>query len=197
MRLLLAEGKCHTCSWYWAALSRQWEVLPVADRADWALKTTQVCGWGTIPNATPGGTLFKGPSCVAGGQAGYGVIAASPLKGGVVLAQYEGKLSRKPIIGTYIIQLVRDEDAQPLFFVDGGVGGNWTRWVQHAFSGKGANLRLKITGVGEGLQAHLETMRPIRAGEELFWCYGKRESLLGWFTPGPCVAVQKQLSGDW
>ena len=48
---------------------------------------------------------------------------------------------------------------------------------------------------GPGLQAYLETMREIAAGEELFWEYGSRASL--WFDPAPRVSVPRQLTGDW
>jgi hypothetical protein len=203
LRVLLAEGVPDDQSYgvgpergpYWTALAFRWQGLSAADKEGWGARVPRVLDWSWFPDASG---LWKGPSCVAKGQAGYGVVAARPLKRGRTLAEYAGQLFKMcegHRDGDYIIHLRRGGH----YYIDGAVGGNWTRFVQHGFQGGAANLRLTLTGEGEATRAWLETRRDIAAGEELFWEYGTLACFAGqrWFTPAPRVPVAVQLAGGW
>jgi hypothetical protein len=182
---------------YRGALKVRWGRLTGSERNGWARRVPLVLDWSWIREGgvKVAGGLWKGPSCLAGGQAGYGVVAARALDADVRLGRYEGDLFKGVRKGQYIIQ--------PRFgghyYIDGGIRGNWTRWVQHGFQGGGANLKLVVEGHGKETRAYLHTRRAIAAGEELFWEYGTRASLEGqdWFSPGPHVPVAEQLCGNW
>ena len=196
LRVVLAESEPGDP---WAEVKRRWALVGASERAIWAAKpqgaVNEWFGW-----YEPGcGPLWKGPSCVGGGK---GVVVGADLAKDLRVGEYRGRLVWGQPGGDYAIQC---EPAKG-WHIDGAQGGNWTRWVQHGFKGRAANLRLVVTGQGTGrgggrkgpgLQAYLETMRVICRGEELFWEYGTTATLADWFVPAPQVSVKKQLSGDW
>jgi hypothetical protein len=141
----------------------------------------------------PGAGLAVGPSCLGVGR---GVITLAHRYVGDRLAEYTGEmvlLRETEDPGEYLVQCRRGGH----YGIDGGVGGNWTALVQHAFQGRGANCKLTWTGTGDACRAFLVARHDIPPGVELCWEYGVKRTL--WFlkTLRPWVPVAVQVGGLW
>lgn len=102
---------------------------------------------------------------------GRGVFALVDLPAGEVLIEYKGEVI------TWAEALRRhphdpDDPNHTFFFhiddehvIDANVGGNWARWINHSCE---PNCEAEVRAG----RVFIRTLRPIRAGEELFYDYG-------------------------
>jgi SET domain-containing protein len=98
---------------------------------------------------------------------GYGVFAVAPLPAGSLVGRYEGRRYSEAQA------LRRDWDDRLTYLfglsdgsiIDGAEGGNATRHVNHACA---PNCQaVEYCGRGGQLEVRIETLRAVRAGEEL------------------------------
>jgi len=100
---------------------------------------------------------------------GYGLFARRPIPKGTRLMEYVGELinadqaeGRYPEVDipphTFLF------DAEDDMYIDGGVGGNSSRFINHS-------CKPNCEAVQDGKRIFVETIRAIRPGEELFYDY--------------------------
>ena len=100
---------------------------------------------------------------------GYGIFAVRPIPPGTRLIEYKGALintaqaeGRYPEDGTPPHTFLFDADDD--LYIDAGVNGNSARWINHSCDPN-------CETVMEGRRVFIESIRPIRPGEELCYDY--------------------------
>jgi len=100
---------------------------------------------------------------------GFGLFARRPIPKGTRLLEYKGELinadqadGRYPEVDTPPHTFLFD--AEDNMYIDGGVGGNWSRFINHS-------CKPNCEAVQEGRRIFIETTRAIRPGEELYYDY--------------------------
>ncbi|GIX35711.1 MAG: SET domain-containing protein-lysine N-methyltransferase [Lysobacteraceae bacterium] len=111
---------------------------------------------------------------------GRGVFAACDIPAGVALIEYKGRRLRHEEADrlyaggaetghTFLFTLNED------WIIDASVGGNQARWINHSCDPNcQAVLHEDPRGRSERDRVIIESLRPIRAGEELCYDYGIR-----------------------
>ena len=94
---------------------------------------------------------------------GEGVRALARIEGGSFIIEYKGNLSRKKIEGPYVVEVCKGSK-----WVDGAVGGNLSRLINHSCD---PNCVLHIEPFNK--KAMIFAARTIVVGEELTLNYSK------------------------
>jgi hypothetical protein len=92
-------------------------------------------------------------------------LALSSLSGGSFIIEYKGNLSRKKIEGPYVVEVCKGS-----VWVDGAVGGNLSRLINHSCD---PNCVLHVEPFNK--KAMIFAARTIVVGEELTLSYSKDE----------------------
>jgi len=116
--------------------------------------------------------LRLGPSTIRG--AGLGLFARRALRQGAVIGTYQGRrltiaLAQRSANTDY--QMHVDDSKGNEWIIDGLVGGNYTRFVNHACYADEQNAKFKFNSRSRVVQ--VIAIRPIRADEEILVSYGQ------------------------
>jgi len=97
------------------------------------------------------------------GTLGKGLFATQPLPAMYLVGRYEGRRSTEPSAGDHGYTMAMADGT----LVDGTVGGNLTRYVNHA-----EPERCNAAMYAEGDTVRITLIRPVVAGEQILMFYG-------------------------